>query len=91
MAEDWQVDDLALCVSGSCDMFVGYVGTVRKIVIGPARAPANFRGRVFLSFEDRPKHAYERSLFTKIQPLTDEEHREAILELANDTKITERA
>ncbi|RPF70469.1 hypothetical protein [Aurantiacibacter spongiae] len=100
MADDWQIGDLALCVAVRHPLFrdpsiilsVGAIYTV-KIVGVPRPKCRNERALGFWEVSPRRKGkiGFPESLFRKIRPLTDEEHREAILELAGDVPVLEPA
>jgi len=92
--DDWQVGDLALCVDDrppyiygghkECSpkwtdpLRKGCVYTVVKIGLGKT-------GRLGLKVD--PKAGGLASRFRKIKPLSAEEHRSAIIELANDRRV----
>lgn len=102
MNDDWQAGDLALCVRGGIFGRAHSPEYPRpksgKIYLvegaGMVDPPFNFNGERFgLWLKDAPfninnERVWDARRFRKIRPLSEEEHREAIEELAADHRVT---
>ncbi len=103
--DDWQVGDLALCVDdAACPYFPGSKGGIQAGGVYEVRKVKKVKdviGRLELGLQlDRcnPIHLVSGSVgyhnairFRKIKPLSPEEHRSAIIELANDRRVPAEA
>ena len=94
MADDWQVGDLALCVSdgwvhtikvGGDTGFRPRVGSVHQVVEVASSADKRHShwpaGILALAFPPSPHAFFNVIFFRKIRPLTDEERRSFVAEL----------
>lgn len=94
---DWQIGDIVLCVSGKevsnhdggLDSYgnrvlaIGGIYTVEEVVYAQGMT-----GLVLEGYRPKlPIRGYLSSCFSKIHPLTEEEHLQAIRELADDELI----
>lgn len=89
---DWQAGDLALCVAITHPRFKGRSAILRIGAIYTVAEPfwseaMDMAGLVLVEVSPNLERGFPADCFRKITPLTPEEHRQAIAELARPVEV----